>query len=61
MYQGFGVEGLRLSPEAEINVYRILQEALQDVQKHAGATRVHTLLERRGGQTVLIVEDNGKG
>lgn len=61
MYQGFGVDGLRLSPEAEINVYRILQEALQNVHKHAGATRVHALLERRNGQTVLIVEDNGKG
>ena len=61
VYQGFGVNGLRLSPEAEINVYRILQEALQNVHKHAAAARVDVLLERRDHQAVLIVEDNGQG
>ena len=60
-YQGFGVAGLRLSPETEINMYRILQEALQNVHKHAGASRVNALFERRDQHAVLIVEDNGKG
>jgi PAS domain S-box-containing protein len=53
--------GLRLSPEAEINLYRIAQEALQNVQKHAGSTRVSVQLEFRDGLAVLVVEDDGRG
>ena len=60
-YRGFGAEGPRLSPEVETNLYRILQEALQNVHKHAGATYVSVLLERRDGRVALIVEDNGRG
>ncbi|HEX8556765.1 MAG TPA: PAS domain S-box protein [Pyrinomonadaceae bacterium] len=60
-YHGFGSAAPRLPPEVETNLYRILQEALQNVHKHAGASRVSVLLERRGGRAVLIVEDNGKG
>jgi PAS domain S-box-containing protein len=60
-YHGLGLDGERLPPEVETNLYRILQEALQNVQKHAGADRVSVLLERRGGQAVLVVEDNGEG
>ena len=47
--------------EVETNLYRILQEALQNVHKHAGADRVGVILERRGGQTQLLIEDNGRG
>jgi two-component system CheB/CheR fusion protein len=60
-YRGLGTEGPRLSPEVETNLYRILQEALQNVHKHAGATHVSVLLERRDGRVALIVEDNGHG
>lgn len=60
-YHGFGEDAPRLIPEVETNLYRILQEALQNVNKHAGATRVSVVLERRNGRVVLIVEDNGKG
>jgi PAS domain S-box-containing protein len=60
-YRGHGLDGTRLPPEVETNLYRILQEALQNVYKHAGADHVSVLLECRDGQAVLIVEDNGKG
>lgn len=60
-YHGFGSEAPRLPPEVETNLYRILQEALQNVHKHAGAEHVSVLLERRDGQAVLIVEDDGRG
>ncbi|HEX7177844.1 MAG TPA: PAS domain S-box protein [Pyrinomonadaceae bacterium] len=60
-YRGFGSDAPRLPPEVETNFYRILQEALQNVHKHAGADHVGVLLERRDAQAVLIVEDNGKG
>jgi PAS domain S-box-containing protein len=60
-YHGPGESALRLPPEVETNLYRILQEALQNVHKHAGATRVSVILEWRDGQVSLIVEDNGQG
>ena len=60
-YRCLGLDGRRLPAEAETNFYRILQEALQNVHKHAGATQVSVLLERRDGQAVLIVEDDGRG
>jgi PAS domain S-box-containing protein len=60
-YRGHGLNGTRLPPEVETNLYRILQEALQNVHKHAGADHVSVLLECRDGQAVLIVEDNGSG
>ena len=60
-YHVAGMEGTRLAPEVETNLYRIFQEALQNVHKHAHADRVNVLLERRDGTAVLIVEDNGKG
>jgi signal transduction histidine kinase len=51
----------RLGFELETNLYRIAQEALNNVQKHAEATRVEVILELRGREVVLIVEDNGRG
>jgi PAS domain S-box-containing protein len=60
-YQGFGLDGPRLPPEVETNLYRILQEALQNVHKHAGAGHVSVVLERRDGLAVLVIEDDGKG
>ena len=51
----------RLLPEIEINLYRIAQEALNNVAKHAQATNVDVLLEKPDNHIVLIVEDNGIG
>jgi PAS domain S-box-containing protein len=60
-YHGFGPDAPRFAPEVETNLYRILQEALQNVYKHAGASRVSVQLQRLDGRAVLIVEDNGNG
>jgi PAS domain S-box-containing protein len=56
-----GLEGDRLSPEAETTLYRITQEALTNVAKHSGATHVAVILERRQDDVSLIVEDDGVG
>jgi PAS domain S-box-containing protein len=55
------IPDLRISPEVETQLYRITQEALNNVIKHAGASRVSVLLERIGNLLVLIVEDDGTG
>ena len=56
-----GLGKRRLAFEVEISLYRIGQEALNNVVKHAEARRVDVILERRDGNVVLIVEDDGKG
>jgi signal transduction histidine kinase len=60
----FKVIGLleeRLPSAIETALYRIVQEALTNVVRHARATRVDVLLERRDEQVILVVEDNGHG
>ena len=51
----------RLSPEVETTLYRIVQESLTNVAKHAGATRVSVLLVRRPRGVSALVEDDGRG
>src|SRR5437660_3238262 len=51
----------RLSPEVETTLYRIVQESLTNVAKHAGATRVSIALTRKPGAVVVVVEDDGHG
>jgi signal transduction histidine kinase len=56
-----GVEQLRLDPAVETHLYRVVQEALNNVYKHAQAQRVRVVLERRGADLMVIVEDDGHG
>jgi signal transduction histidine kinase len=51
----------RLPPEAETALYRIVQEALTNVVKHASARRVSITLVRKEGFAVVVVEDDGRG
>ncbi len=51
----------RLPAEVETAIYRVAQEALTNIVKHAGAERVSILLRRKGGTVVAVVEDDGSG
>jgi signal transduction histidine kinase len=51
----------RLASETETTLYRIAQEALTNVAKHARAKNVDVILERRSDSVLLIVEDDGVG
>jgi signal transduction histidine kinase len=53
--------GERLPPEVETTLYRIVQEALTNIVKHARARRVSILLVRRGGSATAVIEDDGEG
>jgi signal transduction histidine kinase len=55
------LNGERLPSEIETALYRIVQEALTNVAKHADATRISILLMRKDEAAVLVVEDDGKG
>ena len=51
----------RLSPEIEVCVYRIVQEALTNVARHSGASSCTVSLVRREGMLQLTIEDDGRG
>jgi two-component system sensor histidine kinase UhpB len=50
-----------LSPEAELALYRIVQEALSNVVRHSGAARASVRLSRAPGVVAATVEDDGRG
>jgi two-component system sensor histidine kinase UhpB len=50
-----------LSPDAQVVVYRVAQEALVNAARHSGATRVEVNLEPRDSRVRLEVSDNGSG
>ena len=52
---------VRLSEKIEVSVYRICQELINNVLKHADANRVSVILRKTEKQLTLIFEDNGKG
>jgi two-component system CheB/CheR fusion protein len=60
-FRSTGLEHDRLSPEVETTLYRVAQEALNNVAKHASASRVDVILEHRHGAVLLVIEDNGVG
>jgi len=60
-FHAVGMNVHRLAPEVETHLYRVAQEALNNVFKHAGATRASVLLERRREEVVLVIEDDGRG
>jgi signal transduction histidine kinase/ligand-binding sensor domain-containing protein len=49
------------SSEAETNLFRIVQEALNNVLKHSGATEARVVVERNDARVRLLIEDNGRG
>jgi len=51
----------RLADQTETHLFRIVQEALTNVARHSGATRVVIELERSGKRVHLTVKDNGHG
>lgn len=51
----------RLKPEIELSVYRIIQELLQNILKHASATQAMIQLSFADDLLNITIEDNGKG
>ena len=59
--QTVGIEEGRLPEEVETAVYRVVQEALTNVAKHAEASQVSVVVSRRQDHVTAIVEDDGHG
>lgn len=60
-YEIIGSSEKRLSREAEIMVYRIVQESLTNVARHAKASKASILLNKGEKSLTIIIEDNGVG
>jgi len=52
---------VKLAPDEEIEVFRIVQEGLANVRKHAGAQHALVSIEQRNGRRVVTVSDDGSG
>ncbi len=55
-----GIDGL-FSQETQTNLYRISQEALTNIGRHAKASQIHFAVQKNENHVSLIVEDNGRG
>jgi signal transduction histidine kinase len=53
--------GTKLGSDEQIELFRIVQEGLANVRRHAGATRAEVRIGRRGGQRYVSVRDDGAG
>jgi signal transduction histidine kinase len=51
----------RLPSEIETALYRIVQEGLTNMAKHAGPTRASVLVTPKNGRVLLVLEDDGRG
>ncbi len=60
-FKARGLKDERLPAAVETALYRVVQEAVTNVVRHAAATRIDVLIERRDGRVVVMVEDDGKG
>lgn len=49
------------APDAEMSIYRIIQESLNNILKHADATKAEVMIKRSGGAVLITIDDDGKG
>jgi signal transduction histidine kinase len=52
---------LQLPPQAEVQLIRIIQEALSNVRRHSGADRAWVRFEKGAGGITVTIQDNGRG
>ncbi len=60
-FQSAGMKNVRLDSDTEINLYRLIQEGLNNIRKHAGASRATIKLLGASPNIILRIEDEGKG
>ena len=60
-FQSAGLRSFNLGSNIEIHLYRLVQEGLNNIRKHAHATQVNIMLMGASPNIILSIEDNGKG
>jgi signal transduction histidine kinase len=52
---------MRLEPDEQIELFRIVQEGLANVRRHARATRAEVRIAQRDGRRIVTIVDDGEG
>ncbi|MCK5836522.1 MAG: PAS domain S-box protein, partial [Desulfobacula sp.] len=60
-FQAAGIHESKLTPDAQINLYRLVMEGLNNIRKHAAADKATIRLVGAYPNVILRIEDNGKG
>lgn len=60
-YNTEGIRDKRFSPEIEINIFRIVQEAINNIARHAEAENVFVIFKTINNYIDLYIEDDGRG
>jgi PAS domain S-box-containing protein len=60
-FQSAGLKNLKLDHNIQINLYRLVQEGLTNIRKHAAASRVTVKLAAAFPNIIIRIEDNGRG
>ncbi|MDN3685744.1 hypothetical protein QW180_27940 [Vibrio sinaloensis] len=55
------IDGEEFLPEVETTLYRVVQESLHNVEKHANAQGVDVIMQREGHMLILTISDDGVG
>ncbi|NVJ55080.1 MAG: cache domain-containing protein [Vibrionaceae bacterium] len=55
------IDGVEMLPEVETTLYRVVQESLHNVEKHANAQGVDVIMQREGRLLILTISDDGVG
>jgi signal transduction histidine kinase len=61
VYQSYGIDDLKIEQAANVTIYRIVQELLNNVIKHAAANKAVVQVNKEGNKLLITVEDDGKG
>jgi len=61
MEEQIEIEEDQVPDPLKIVIYRVLQEALNNIARHSGANLVHISLKPTGGMIEMIIDDNGEG
>ncbi|MBW2327946.1 MAG: hypothetical protein JRF45_16055 [Deltaproteobacteria bacterium] len=60
-FQSAGLHSFDMDSNSEIHIYRLVQEGLNNIHKHADAAKVNVMLMGSSPNIILRIEDNGKG
>jgi signal transduction histidine kinase len=58
---GSSWDGTTFSPDMQMQIFRIVQEALTNARKHSNARNVHVKFEAKDGRVFVIIRDDGHG
>ena len=60
-FQNDGIDEKDLDEKLQVSIFRIIQEQLNNILKHAKASQATINLNRQGNEAILLISDNGEG